>query len=117
MSSLRYDADLDPTRPATDVLINGTAYAPGGRPSTEFVVGMRLGPIQKMLRVSAAIDVADGARWERCRHGHRAGAAGCRSSTSEPSAAMTTRHRDPRHHRLDPRNPVGNAVSLREQSI
>src|ERR1700731_1125377 len=37
-SSLRYDADLIPTKPTTDVLLNGTGYAPGGRPTPSFLV-------------------------------------------------------------------------------
>src|SRR5262245_48236524 len=32
-SSIRHEADLIPTKPATDVLVNGHAYAPAGRPT------------------------------------------------------------------------------------
>src|SRR5262245_19241380 len=35
-SSIRYDADLVGSKPSTDVVLNGTAYAPDGRPATEF---------------------------------------------------------------------------------
>ena len=35
-SSLRYDADLVSPKPTTDVVLNGTAYAPKGRASTDF---------------------------------------------------------------------------------
>src|SRR5438045_9584654 len=35
-SSLRYEADLVGMKPTTDILLNGTAYAPGGRPAHEF---------------------------------------------------------------------------------
>jgi len=51
ISSLRYDADLVPIKPTTDVLINGTAYAPNGRPSNDFLIEMRLGEMRKVLRV------------------------------------------------------------------
>ena len=50
-SSLRYDADIVATKPTTDVILNATAYAPHGRPSTSFPVEARIGPIHKVLRV------------------------------------------------------------------
>lgn len=50
-SSLRYDSDLLPSRPATDVILHGHAYAPLGQPVTQLEVGLRVGPITKSLRV------------------------------------------------------------------
>jgi hypothetical protein len=50
-SSLRYEADLVATKPTTDVVVNGTAYAPRGRPSTNFLVEMRVAGFHKVLRV------------------------------------------------------------------
>ena len=50
-SSVRYPADLVSTKPTTDILINGTAYAPGARPSTDFEVSAQVGTIRKILRV------------------------------------------------------------------
>jgi hypothetical protein len=50
-SSLRYDADLVLTKPTTDVLLHGHAYAPGGRPAPEVEVSLRVGPVRKTLRV------------------------------------------------------------------
>src|SRR6266403_1807359 len=47
LSSLRYDADLVAPKPITDVILNGTAYAPGGQPSTDFLVRMKVGDVQK----------------------------------------------------------------------
>src|SRR5258705_2813618 len=41
-SSLRYDADLVSVKPTTDVVLNGSAYAPAGRPSKKFFVSMRV---------------------------------------------------------------------------
>ncbi len=51
-SSLKYEGDLVRTKTATDVLVVGHAYAPGGRPVTSLEVGFRVGPVQKVLRVT-----------------------------------------------------------------
>lgn len=51
-SSLKYEADLILTKKTTDVLVIGHAYAPGGKPVTEMDVGFRVGPVQKILKVS-----------------------------------------------------------------
>ncbi len=50
-SSIKYDGDLVLTKTATDILVVGQAYAPGGRPVTQLDVGFRVGPVQKLLRV------------------------------------------------------------------
>ena len=47
VSSLRYDADLVAPKPTTDIVLNGTAYAPKGRPKTEFLVSLRVGEVQR----------------------------------------------------------------------
>src|SRR5262249_50228322 len=44
-SSLRYEAELVGMKPTTDILLNGTAYAPGGRPAHEFHVSMHVGAV------------------------------------------------------------------------
>ena len=51
VSSLRYDADLVAPKPTTDVVINGTAYAPNGKASDKFLIEARVGDVRKMLRV------------------------------------------------------------------
>jgi hypothetical protein len=51
-SSIRYENDLVLTKTTTDIVLIGHAYAPGGRPATETDVGFRVGPIQKVLRVT-----------------------------------------------------------------
>jgi hypothetical protein len=51
-SSLVYDSDYYLTKPTTDVLLHGHAYAPGGEPTTRVDVTMRLGEISKTLRVT-----------------------------------------------------------------
>jgi len=51
-SSLKYDLDLVRTKTTTDLIVHGHAYAPGGRPVTTLDVGFRVGPIQKLLKVT-----------------------------------------------------------------
>ena len=51
VSSLRYDADLVASKPTTDGVLNGTAYAPKGRPSTNFLISARVDRIRKVIRV------------------------------------------------------------------
>lgn len=100
-SSLRYDAELVSPKPTTDILVNGTAYAPGARPSVDFPVSMAVGPVRKTLRVRG------NRRW-------RDGGA----SKPEPVSALPIVYErayggydsaapDPTHHVLDSRNPVG----------
>ena len=104
-SSLRYDSDLVGPKPTTDVILNGTAYAPKGRASTEFLVSIRLGGIHKQIKVIGH------RTWER------------RLLSNGPSAAepitkvpivyerayggFEQSDPDPINQRLDTRNPVG----------
>ena len=50
-SSIRIPSDVSLTKPATDVLLLGTAYAPGGRPTGQMDVSLSVGPIHKQVRV------------------------------------------------------------------
>ncbi len=50
-SSLVRDADLGPMKPATDVIVRGTAVAPRGQPHREFPIGLRCRGIEKVLLV------------------------------------------------------------------
>ena len=51
-SSIKYEEDLVLTKKTTDVIVVGHAYAPQGRPVTQLDVGFRVGPVQKLLRVT-----------------------------------------------------------------
>lgn len=51
-SSLKYDTDLPRTKPGTDVLVNGQAYAPQGEPARAVDVSLRVANIDKRLRVT-----------------------------------------------------------------
>jgi hypothetical protein len=108
VSSLRYDADLVAPKPTTDVVINGTAYAPKGRPSTDFLISARVDRIHKVIRV------VGNRRWER-------GLFGLKRSAVQPITALSIVYErayggydqtdpDPKKQRMDPRNPVGCGV-------
>lgn len=51
LSSTRYESDVAPVKPAAEIVVNGTAHAPGGRPVREMQVGVRVGPVRKVLNV------------------------------------------------------------------
>jgi len=105
-SSLRYDADVIGAKPTTDIIVVGHAYAPNERPSSNFMIGMAIGPMRKALRV----------RGDRIRDG------GLLLGSAEPVLRVPLAyerayggydHSDPesRHHRFDSRNPVGVGIS------
>lgn len=50
-SSLVYEGELVPDKQATDVILHGSARAPGRRPVTQLDVAMRVGRITKVLRI------------------------------------------------------------------
>ena len=49
--SLMYPGDVDTYKPVVDVIINGSAYAPGGEPVTELDVSIEIDGRRKTLRV------------------------------------------------------------------
>jgi hypothetical protein len=104
-SSLRYDADLVGPKPTTDILLNGTAYAPKGRPTTEFLVSLRVGDMHKQMRVVGNRTWKDGLL-------------GNGPSVPEPVTQVPIVYErayggldqsdpDSTKHRFDARNPVG----------
>ncbi len=50
-SSVRFETDFVPYKLATDVVLNGTAYAPGGWPVRELTAALELGAAKKVVRV------------------------------------------------------------------
>ena len=52
LSSTRYEADIAPYKPGVEVIVNGTAHAPGGRAAAEVQVGLKVGGIRKVLTVT-----------------------------------------------------------------
>ena len=50
-SSLLYESDFATTKPKTDILLSGHAYAPGGKPTEVLDAQMSVGPVTKTVRV------------------------------------------------------------------
>lgn len=108
-SSLRYDADLIGPKPGTDLILNASAHAPGGRPAREVIVELRVGQLAKALLV-------------RGDSRYVYGIAGLRVTEPEPFVTRPIRYEsahggsdlasdDPRHQEIDLRNPVGLGVA------
>jgi hypothetical protein len=53
MSSIRTPSDVCLGKPGTDVLLLGSAWAPGGKPTWQMDVSITVGPVSKAVRVSA----------------------------------------------------------------
>lgn len=51
LSSTRYEADIAPVKPVAEMIVNGTAYAPNGKPVREMQVGLRFGSLRKVLNI------------------------------------------------------------------
>jgi hypothetical protein len=51
-SELLYDTDVPERKTATDVIVNGTAYAPDGRAMPQWKANLRVGPINKTLLIT-----------------------------------------------------------------
>ena len=51
-SSVRYESDLVPYKPRSDIIFNATAYAPGGRALPSWIAGIQVGRKQKSLLVT-----------------------------------------------------------------
>jgi hypothetical protein len=50
-SSVRFESDFIPLKLGTDIVLNGVAYAPGGRPTTSCTVALQIGARRKELLV------------------------------------------------------------------
>jgi hypothetical protein len=50
-SAMRYESDFAPFKPRCDVTLNGSAYAPGGRPARRVPVSLRVGRMRKSFDV------------------------------------------------------------------
>lgn len=108
-STLRYETDLVAAKPRTDIVLNATAHAPHGVPSTEVVVGISIAGRQKALRVT-------GDRiWDRNLVGQ------IEPTPARPFVQMPIvyeraqggwdkTHPDPGYQKMDPYNPVGVGV-------
>jgi len=114
-SSLRYDSDLLAVKPGTDVLVQATAHAPAGRAAASVPVALRVGALEKRLIV----------------HGDRVyyrGTSGLTITAARPFTERPIRYElayggrdladpDPRHHRIDDRNPLGRGFAVRAERL
>jgi hypothetical protein len=50
-STTLYESDYAHRKPFCDVVLNGSAYAPGGRPTNRVIVSMKVGPLKKSFEV------------------------------------------------------------------
>jgi hypothetical protein len=111
-SSLKYDADLVPLKPGTDIILNGTAHAPGGQPSVEFATGIGINGQRKVLRVLGE------RHWERSVMGLKPSPP--RPVTQVPIVyerafgGWDKRHPDPAKQKWDARNPVGRGIFVQD---
>jgi hypothetical protein len=48
---IRYESDLVPFKPRTDIVLSGQAYAPEGRPVQAMMVGLKVGAVESRLAV------------------------------------------------------------------
>lgn len=104
-SSIKYPSDLCLTKPGTDVIVVAAAHAPGGKPAPSFDAGIRVGPLEKTVRVF-------GLRvWE---------ANGSGVSAPRPTTAVELRYdhawggldvSDPARPVEEPRNPTGVGIA------
>ena len=114
-SSLLYDTDLNHTKVNTDIIVNGHAYAPQGRPARQVDVTLRGGSVNKTVRVfgdrvwkSSVIGLAmtDPEPFTRMPLTYER-AYGGKDETAE----------DPRLHSWDERNPAGLGFAVRKESL
>jgi hypothetical protein len=115
-SSIRYEADLIPQKSATDVLVNGQAYAPAGKPAGAVDVGIRVGPVTKQLRIIGN------------RQWYRGVAGGLRPSSPARFERMPITYErafggwdktdpDPAKQRLYSQNPIGSGFATKERHL
>ena len=105
-SSLRFEAEVTPPKLTTDVLVEGSAYAPEGRPTPYVLASLRFATVEKTLVV----------------HGPRVYGDGFSAGEGQPFVSAPIRYEqafggsdltdpDPRRHVYDARNPVGRGVT------
>ncbi len=115
-SSIRYEADLIPSKRATDVLVNGHAHAPGGRPTSAVDVNLRVGHVNKRLRVfgdrywgvgfPGRLRASSPVRFERMPIIFERAFGGW--DQTDP---------DPARQKLEPRNPIGSGFAIAERHL
>lgn len=114
-SSIRYEADMIPSKQGTDVIVNALAYSPHGKAVDLVDVAMMVGPLQKRLRVFGD-RVWDG------------GLTGMIASTpirfdrkpivfERAFGGWDKSDPDPQRHRLYSPNPIGTGFATRSSQL
>jgi hypothetical protein len=105
ITSIRYECEFSPVKPRADLIVNGTAFSPAGKPVVEVTASIEFGGSRKDIRV-----VGD-RKWEATLRGFKA-------STPVPFVSMPIvferafggadrSHGDPTKHGFELRNLVG----------
>lgn len=116
-NTLYCESDLIHTKPATDVLLHGHAYAPGGAPAARVDVSMKVGSVSKSLRVSGD------RTWERFLAG-----LSVHLTQSEPFVKMPLTYarafggedccsEDSAKHKREDRNPAGTGFATAPEHL
>ncbi len=115
-SSLEYETDLLPPKPTTDLLINGFAHAPNGRPTSEFTVGLELAGLRKsvLVRGDRRFEMSLGGV---VRPGPMTPVVRVPLVYERAYGGFDDRDPDPTRQRLDPRNPVGCGVAAKPEHL
>jgi hypothetical protein len=114
-SSLRYEADLTPLKPATDVTVNAQAHAPKGNPVEDLPVSVSVGGKRKVLLV-------------RGMNVFYEGALGLTTTAPRPFVKMPIVYErawggadlddpQPAKQKMEARNPVGVGVARKPASL
>lgn len=105
LSAPRYEGDFAMRKEHCDVLLNATAHAPGGRPTTRLSVGVQIGSWSKSFNV-----VGD-RHWEcgvaTLRHTPEAVFTEIPITYERAFGGTDDKHPDPSHHAAFMANPVG----------
>lgn len=115
-SSIRYEADLIPSKRATDVLVNGWAHAPAGKPTHAVDVSLRVESLEKRLRVfgdrhwglgfPGRLKPSSPTRFERMPITYERAFGGWDQTDPNPA-----------RQRLDSRNPIGSGFATKEKHL
>lgn len=114
-SSLLYESDLVHTKPTTDIILHGQAYAPPEEWVTQVDVTLKVAHIQKTLRVFG------NRYWEK-------GLMGLKVSEPEFFKTMPITYErafggidqladNPKQHDWEPRNPVGTGFAVKAEHL
>ena len=103
-SSIKYPSDLCLAKPGTDVIVVAAAHAPGGKAVPSFDASVRVGPLEKTIRiVGLRVWAADGTSLSAPRP-----TVGCEVRYDNAWGGFDGS--DPQNAVEEPRNPVGTGM-------